>query len=62
MQRVSPGTPARLVAANRMLGLRIAPDTAIPRWHGETMDDSMAIAGLMRCDRRPNVSAETRLE
>jgi hypothetical protein len=51
---------ADLVAGNTRRGIFIDPDTGIPSWGGEQMDDDIAIAGLMRKDRLPgSVAAET---
>ena len=47
-----PGTRFRgnvfaLTAQNTRSGVRITPQTPIPRWHGERMDDQMAVEGVV---------------
>jgi len=36
-----------LMHRNRNCGLRIAPETTVPLWEGERMDDGMAVEGLL---------------
>ncbi len=49
-----------LVAANALQGVVIDPDTGVPDWNGEEMDDDLAVEALLRADARSrNVSAET---
>jgi len=45
----SRGNVFALTRENQKLGLEITHETAIPDWHGETMDDDLAIMGLLQC-------------
>ena len=36
--------------AHRQAGLDITPETPIPDWLGEQMDDSMAVEGLLQLE------------
>jgi hypothetical protein len=35
---------------NHTSGLKITPETAIPHWHGEQMDNGTAVDMLLQCD------------
>ncbi|MEE4190407.1 MAG: HNH endonuclease signature motif containing protein, partial [Halieaceae bacterium] len=42
------GNVFALTAAHHRAGLDIGPQTPVPRWGGETMDDGMAVEGLLK--------------
>ena len=42
------GNVFALTAQNTQSGIRITPQTTIPQWHGERMDDQMAVEGLLQ--------------
>lgn len=42
------GNVFAITAANRCAGIDIIPDTAVPLWNGEAMDDAMATDGLIQ--------------
>jgi len=42
------GTVFALTTHNHLNGLEIGPQTPIPNWLGEQMDDSMAVEGLLQ--------------
>lgn len=42
------GNVFALTARNRRDGLAINPQTPIPEWYGEAMDDAMAVEGLLQ--------------
>ena len=42
------GNVFALTTRNRRAGLRIDPRTPVPDWYGESMDDSMAVEGLLQ--------------
>jgi hypothetical protein len=44
----SRGNIGDILDANRRNGLNIDPSTAVPRWHGEEMDDDLAVLGLIQ--------------
>lgn len=44
------GNVAALTARNRQAGLTIGPQTPVPDWLGEGMDDSMAVEGLLHLE------------
>ena len=44
----SCGNVFALMSGNRLNGLKITPDTAIPRWHGEQMDNETAVDMLLQ--------------
>ena len=46
------GNVFALTTRNRRAGLRIDPQTPIPAWDGEPMDDSMAVEGLLQREAR----------
>jgi hypothetical protein len=53
--RTAPDTRFRgnvfaLTSRNHRNGLTIGPETPIPKWYGEPMDDSMAVEGLLYWD------------
>jgi len=54
-----PGYPGReaglghvfaITSGNHKNGLNITPDTSIPAWHGEIMDNSTAVDMLLQCE------------
>jgi len=45
-----PGNVFYLVNQNRECGLGIGPETTIPLWEGERMDDGMAVEGLLQLE------------
>jgi hypothetical protein len=47
-QTRSRGNVFSIFAAHRQAGLDITPETPIPNWLGERMDDSMAVEGLLQ--------------
>ena len=58
-KEVSPGYPGReaglghvfaITSCNHKIGLDITPETPIPQWHGEQMDDGMAVDMLLQCE------------
>ena len=46
-ERRSRGNVFAILSGNQKNGLRITPETSIPRWHGERMDHSTAVEMLM---------------
>ena len=44
------GNVFELISRNRKSGLEIRPETAIPLWEGERMDDGMAVEGLLQLE------------
>jgi len=44
----SRGNVFELISRNRKYGLEIVPETTIPLWEGERMDDGMAVEGLLQ--------------
>ncbi|MFC1778108.1 hypothetical protein ACFL3I_12340, partial [Pseudomonadota bacterium] len=46
----SRGNVFEITSRNREKGLKITPDTAIPQWHGERMDNSVAVDMLLECE------------
>jgi uncharacterized protein (DUF1684 family) len=59
-ETIPPGPDTRfrgnvftLTTNNQRAGLIIDPQTTIPAWLGERMDDSMAVEGLLQADKRP---------
>jgi hypothetical protein len=44
------GNVFALELANRRNGLEIGPQTPIPLWEGERMDDGMAVEGLLQME------------
>jgi hypothetical protein len=46
----SRGNVIKLISGNRKKGLRITPETAVPRWHGEKMDYSVGVEMLLDCE------------
>jgi hypothetical protein len=45
---------------NRNSGLRIGPETTVPLWEGERMDDGMAVEGLLWLESPENSQTEPR--
>ena len=45
----SRGNVFSLITQNTKLGLGITPETPIPDWDGEGMDDDLAVMGLLQC-------------
>jgi len=46
----SRGNVSEITSRNRELGLKITTDTAVPQWHGERMDNSVAVDMLLQCE------------
>ena len=46
----SRGNVIEITSRNREKGLRITADTAVPQWHGERMDNSVAVEMLLECE------------
>jgi hypothetical protein len=46
-EKRSRGNVFAIMSTNRRNGLEIAPQTPIPRWHGERMDHDTAVEMLM---------------
>ena len=46
----SRGNVIEITSRNREKGLEITADTAVPRWHGERMDCSVAVDMLLQCE------------
>ena len=46
----SRGNVFALKQQNRETGLDIGPETTIPLWEGERMDDGMAVEGLLQLE------------
>jgi len=46
----SRGNVFELISRNRKSGLEIGPETTIPLWDGERMDDGMAVEGLLQLE------------
>jgi len=46
----SRGNVFELISRNRKTGLQIGPETTIPLWEGERMDDGMAVEGLLQLE------------
>ena len=44
------GNVIELISRNRKYGLEIGPETTIPLWEGERMDDAMAVEGLLQLE------------
>jgi len=44
----SRGNVRAIRDANGEIGLKITPRTAVPRWDGESMDDSLAVLALIQ--------------
>ena len=45
---------------NRKAGLDITPETTIPLWEGEIMDDGMAVEGLLWFESPENAQPDAR--
>ena len=48
--RRSRGNVLSLITRNHEKGLRITPETTVPQWHGEHMDDDLAVSELLQCE------------
>ena len=44
----SRGNVVALKVKNRAMGVNITPDTSVPRWCGEKMDNQLAVLGLLQ--------------
>jgi hypothetical protein len=49
-EKRSRGNVFRLVRQNTRNGLQITPETTIPRWYGDQMDDDLAVLGLLQLE------------
>jgi hypothetical protein len=49
-EKRSSGNAFSIFAAHRQSGIKITPETPIPSWLGERMDDSMAVEGLLQAE------------
>ena len=49
-QDVPAGNVIEITSRNREKGLKVTADTAVPRWHGERMDNSVAVDMLLECE------------
>ena len=52
----SRGNVIEITSGNRKKGLRITPETAVPRWHGEKRDYSVGVEMLLQCESGENLS------
>jgi len=48
----SRGNVSAITSNNQINGLEITPETAIPQWHGEQMDNEVAVEMLLQCELR----------
>ena len=46
----SRGNVVSIKIKNRRNGLKITPKTSIPNWHGEQMDNGVAVDMLLECE------------
>ena len=46
----SRGNVIEITSGNRENGLKITPDTSIPQWYGDNMDNSVAVDMLLQCE------------
>jgi hypothetical protein len=46
----SRGNVLTLMSGNHESGLHITPETAVPQWHGEQMDNGIAVDMLLQCE------------
>jgi hypothetical protein len=46
----SRGNVLTLMSGNHKSGLHITPETAVPQWHGEQMDNGIAVDMLLQCE------------
>jgi len=46
----SRGNVFAITSGNHMNGLNITPETSVPEWHGEQMDDGVAVDMLLQCE------------
>ena len=46
----SRGNVFAITSANQKNGLNITSETPVPRWHGEQMDDWVAVDMLLQCE------------
>jgi len=44
----SRGNVVALKVKNQAMGVNITPDTSVPRWCGEKMDNQLAVLGLLQ--------------
>ena len=58
-KEVRPGYPGReaglghvfaITSNNDKKGLNITPETSVPEWHGEQMDDGVVVGMLLQCE------------
>jgi hypothetical protein len=48
--RRSRGNVFALTSANRKNGLKITPETSVPQWYGDKMDNGVAVDMLLQCE------------
>ena len=48
-QKRSRGNVFALINHNDKAGLDITPETTIPDWYGDRMDDDLAVSGMLQC-------------
>ena len=46
----SRGNFLKVQAMNRENGIEITPNTSIPLWYGEQMDNQMAVQAVLQCE------------
>ena len=46
----SRGNVFAITTGNHKNGLNITPETSIPQWHGEQMDNGVAVDMLLQCE------------
>ena len=46
----SRGNVFAITSNNHKNGLNITPETSVPEWHGERMDNSTAVEMLLQCE------------
>ena len=49
-ERRSRGNVFAIMAGNHNNGLKITPETSVPQWHGEQMDNGTAVDMLLECE------------
>jgi hypothetical protein len=48
--RRSRGNVLAITSANRKKGLKITPETSVPQWYGDKMDNGVAVDMLLQCE------------
>jgi hypothetical protein len=48
--RRSRGNVFAITSANRKNGLKITPETSVPQWYGDKMDNGVAVDMLLQCE------------